>query len=127
MSMVEAIVDTNLRTEEKNRPYEKYKNHLQGLVNFGSITLYMKDQYLKNFINEEHTNAIVYDIGFTRIKELFPDIKKEDLDDVMLGFMSVSSIGIVAGNEIRNAKDNIIENQDRVNHNLYLRNRKEIE
>lgn len=110
-----------------NRPYNKYKKHLISLVKFGSLTEYMKDKYLNNFLNEEHMEAIIYDKGFTRVKEIYPNISKEEMDDVMLGFMSVSSIGIVLGNEIRNAKDNIIENQDRVNHNLYLRNRKEIE
>ena len=79
------------------RSYEKYKEHLDKLVRFGSLTKYMRDKYLKNFLKEEHTEAIVYDIGISKIKSIFPEIIKEDLDDMMIGYLMVADLGIKLG------------------------------
>ena len=49
------------------RAYENYEKHINNLINFGSISKYLAKQYLKNFIDEEHTDAIVYNIVFIRI------------------------------------------------------------
>lgn len=42
------------------RSYEKYKRHLQKLVNFGSLSKFMMKKYLKNFINVEHGEALQF-------------------------------------------------------------------
>ena len=48
------------RSYDYDRPYEKYKKHLQKLVNFGSLSKFMMKKYLKNFITVEHGEALQF-------------------------------------------------------------------
>lgn len=108
-NVIDDVIDDLLSTEKNNRHYEKYKNHLQSLVNFGSLTKYMMKAYLKDFIKREHTEAIVYDLGFNKIKSLFPSINKEDFDDIMEGYLMVADLGLKIGKKVQDAMNKTIE------------------
>ena len=85
MSYVKDLVDViiELDEEEKNRPYEMYKTHLQGLVNFGSMTKYMMDKYLREFIKREHDEALIEnEMLDNMMKEIFEIVNKNPKNSI---------------------------------------------